>query len=362
MTAGLAEYRLKAHDAAWGLLSILFALFSLAWPSTGYMRMGGVILPRGFWMALVYAGIAALCLLAPLLDARFGASRPFGFLRTYYPQAFFALVFTDSILLSSQAMGGRSHDAFFAGLDQAVFGFQPAREFAPALGSRPWINELMFGAYFAYFAFMVIALWIPYLKHDRAEAERQIFTVTATVALVSVWYVFFRVQGPKYWLPDLRSAWYDKVEGGIFVGLFKRSLATTTLSGAAFPSTHVILTLTTLGLAYRNDRRFFAVYAPVAALILCATVYIHAHYAVDILGGMLVAAILPPLFYINYWRMELGAAAAGAGFAILDLADSFFLRQGMGDEDNGHRLGNHLFLCAAPRNAAVPFRISRYKI
>lgn len=319
MTGSFAVYRLKAHDAAWFLLSILFALFSLAWPSTGYMRLGDLVLLRGYWMALAYAGIAALCLLAPLLDARFRASRPFGFLRTFYPQAFFALVFTDSILLSAQAMGGQSHDAFFAGLDQAIFGFQPAREFSRALGSRPWINELMFGAYFAYFAFMVIAVWIPYLKHDRAEAERQIFVVTATVALVSVWYVFFRVQGPKYWLPDLKSAWYDKVEGGIFVGIFKRSLATTTLSGAAFPSTHVILTLTTLALAYRNDRRFFAVYAPVAVLILCATVYIHAHYAVDILGGMLVAAVLPPLFYGSYPRLQ--RSLARFGFAARDRSE-----------------------------------------
>jgi membrane-associated phospholipid phosphatase len=216
--------------------------------------------------------------------------------------------FTESILLSSQAMGGVSHDDFFMAADQRLFGFQPAREFHGLFGGAPWLNELMFGVYFGYFAFMVFAIWIPFLKGDRAEGERQMFVVASLMALACVWYVFFRVQGPKYWLPDLRRAWYDSVQGGLFVGLFRRSLATATLSGAAFPSTHVILTLTTLAFAYRNDRRYFLVYLPAAVLILCSTVYIYAHWAVDVLGGIAFAAAFAPLFYRLYGRASRAAS------------------------------------------------------
>jgi membrane-associated phospholipid phosphatase len=314
-------YRLRPHDLVWASVSLLFALFSLLWHDTGIIRAGGLSLPRGFALAAAYLCVAALSLLAPLVQplasrlagpegdaasakglglaarARRLGSRLLLFLRTYYPQAFFALFFTDAILLSAQAFGGHSHDDFFAAADFAIFGFQPAREFSRLLGSVAWINEIMYFAYFSYFAFMVIAVWIPYLKGDRAEGERQLFAVSATFAVVCVWYVFFRVQGPKYWLPDLRQAWYDGIDGGFFVDLFKRSLAKTTLSGAAFPSMHVILTLTTLTLAFRNDRRFFALYLPVALLILCATIYIFAHWVTDILGGVIVALVLPPLFY-----------------------------------------------------------------
>lgn len=303
-------FRLRAHDLTLAFLAILFAAFSVAWPGTGSAAAAGFAIPRGYLMAVVYLGIALLSLLVPfgsaLCSERSGGrgirirGRALGFLRTYYPQAFLALFFTDSILLSAQAMGGVSHDAFFEAADQAIFGFQPAREFSRSLGSLPWVNEIMFGVYFAYFPFMITAVWIPYFKGDRSEGERQLFTVCATVAVVCTWYVFFRVQGPKYWLPDLRKSWYDGIEGGFFVALFKRSLANATLSGAAFPSTHVILTLTTLALAYRNDRRYFAVYLPIAALILCSTVYIRAHWASDIIGGMLVACLLAPFFYRHY--------------------------------------------------------------
>ncbi len=272
-------------------------------------------------MAAAYLAVAALSLLAPRLEGFDAKGRRSAealrelllFVRTYYPQAFIALFFTDAILLSAQAFGGYSHDALFAAADQAIFGFQPAREFYRALGSHPWVNEIMFGSYFLYFGFMVVAIWIPYAKGDRAEGERQMFAVASTVAVVFAWYVFFRVQGPKYWLPELKDAWYSGIRGGFFVHLFQNSLARTTLSGAAFPSTHVILTLTTLRLAYRNDRRFFALYIPVAILILCATVYIYAHWASDILGGALVALTLPPLFYRLHGRANRFAGRLGAG-------------------------------------------------
>ncbi len=171
----------------------------------------------------------------------------------------------------------------------------------------------MFGVYFAYFPLMITALWIPFFKGDRAEGERQVFTICAIVAVVCTWYVFYRVEGPKYWLPDLRKAWYDGIEGGFFVDLFRRSLATATLSGAAFPSTHVILTLTTLALAYRNDRRYFAVYLPIAVLILCSTVYIRAHWASDILGGIIAALLLAPFFYRLHGRADRLADGLSAG-------------------------------------------------
>jgi membrane-associated phospholipid phosphatase len=269
-------------------------------------------------MALAFLGIAASSLLAGRLESAFSAKADAmasekgagvlrgvaSFVRTYYPQPLIAVFFPESILLSAQALGGLSHDDFFMAADQAIFGFQPAREFSRTFGHLPWLNEIMFGVYIAYFAFMVFAIWIPYFKGDRAEGERQIFVVATMMAVVSVWYVFFRVQGPKYWLPDLREAWYDGFTGGFFVGLFQNTLSHATLSGAAFPSTHVILTLTTLALAFRNDRRFFAFYVPVAVLILCSTVYIYAHWAVDILGGIAFVAIFAPLFYHLYPKAD----------------------------------------------------------
>jgi membrane-associated phospholipid phosphatase len=296
LAQGRPAYRLKSHDIVEALLALVFAVFSLLWPDTGLLAIGGATIARGYILAVVYIAIAGLALLMPLLESKIGGPI-LAFVHTYYPLAFISLFFTDSILLSAQAFGGFSHDAFFAQADQTLFGYQPSRELSRAFGSHAWINELMFGAYFGYFFFMVFSIWIPFFKGNREEGERQVFTVQTVMGIACIWYVFFRVQGPKYWLPDLKAAWYYDIKGGLFVSLFKRSLAHATLSGAAFPSTHVILTLTTLGFAFRNDKRYFAVYLPVACLIVLATVYTYQHYAIDALGGIVIAATLSPLVY-----------------------------------------------------------------
>lgn len=312
------ERHLKPHDLVWAALALLFAAFSVIWPNTGAAGIAQGGIPRGYLMALAFLAIAAFSLLAGRLESALSAKAGAmaskkkagilrglaSFVRTYYPQPLIAAFFPESILLSAQALGGLSHDDFFMAADQRIFGFQPAREFSRAFGHLPWLNEIMFAVYIGYFAFMVFAIWIPYFKGDRAEGERQMFVVAALIAVACVWYVFFRVQGPKYWLPDLREAWYDGFKGGFFVGLFKSTLAHATLSGAAFPSTHVILTCATLALAFKNDRRYFAVYLPIAVLILCSTVYIYAHWAVDILGGIAFVGVFAPLFYRLYVKAD----------------------------------------------------------
>ena len=53
--------------------------------------------------------------------------------------------------------------------------------------------------------------------------------------VIYVFYVAFRVMGPKYYLPDLHSAWYSDFNGGIITHFFQKAFRYTTLSGAAFP-------------------------------------------------------------------------------------------------------------------------------
>jgi len=286
-------YRLEAQDLVLGFGALVFAAFSIIWPDTGLAVLFGRRIPRGYAAAVAFLAIAAISLVvAPRIEGR--SANPFLlFLRRFYPQAFCSSFFTESILISSKAMGGLSHDDLFAAADRAIFGFQPSIEFSKAFGSLPWFNELMFGSYFFYFVILTATPWIAWLMGRKAEARRQVYVFTTVYLLVDLFYVFFRVQGPKYWFPELHAAWYDGFSGGVFVAFFQRLFATTTLSGAAFPSTHVMLTFLTLGFARRLDKRLFAAYLPLAALIVLSTVYIYAHYAVDALGGAAFALFLP---------------------------------------------------------------------
>ncbi|TFG83282.1 MAG: hypothetical protein E4H20_05905, partial [Spirochaetales bacterium] len=166
------RYDLKAFDVLICIESIIFSVLSFARPNTGDAEVLGRILSRGWIAGTVTAFFALAALLFPLVNPR-KAPAPIRFLRTFYPQALTAVFFFEAILLSSVLFGGQSHDAFFADLDQLIFGFQPSRDFSAAFQNIGWINELMFGSYFSYFVFLCITPWISWLTGKRDEAERQ---------------------------------------------------------------------------------------------------------------------------------------------------------------------------------------------
>ncbi|MDP3176502.1 MAG: phosphatase PAP2 family protein [Spirochaetaceae bacterium] len=307
------RYRPEPQDFVMAVISVVFATASTVWPDARVLASG---FPRGYAMALFFAAIAVVACLAGFA-APSSERSGYSFVRLFYPQLALLPFFSESILISSRAFGGRSYDAVFAAADQWIFGFQPSREFFAAFGHVSWFNELMFGSYFVYFVLLIGTPWLAYLARRRDEARRQLFVALAAMTCLSTFYIFFRVQGPKYYFEDLRNAWYDGIEGGVFVAFFKTVFSVTVLSGAAFPSTHVALASVSVAGAARIDKRLIPPYVVAAILIIASTVYIYAHYAVDALGGLAYAFVALPLLHRAYPRVEglCSAIAAAAGDA-----------------------------------------------
>jgi membrane-associated phospholipid phosphatase len=290
-------------------LSILFAGFSFAFPDSAPSAFEGFA--RGNVMGGLFVAIAVLALLAPFI--RPDAPAVFRFLRTFYPQILLPLFFEESIILSAEIMRGFAFDGLIAGADKALFGFQPSRRFHQSLAGIPAINEMMFGGYFLYYVLFAVTPWLPWLRGRRDIAEREIFVYVSMMAIIFTWYLFFRVEGPKYWFDDLRSAGYSEFSGGMFVNFFQGVFRSTRLDGAAFPSTHVAFSLLMTIYATRISRRLLWFYVPAFLLIASATVYIYAHYFTDILGGIAATLLLEPLLWRLYPRLagSLGAATRG---------------------------------------------------
>ncbi len=294
-TANLGKaYELRPSDALIALEASVFSALSFSFPNTGRLVLFGHALSRGWLAGTFMALIALAAMILPLIDTR-KAPPLVNFVRSFYPQLVSSIFFMEAIFLSSVIFGGYSYDGVFARWDQMIFGFQPSREFSLALSSSRFVNELMFGSYFSYYLVLAITPWLPWIRGDYREAERQIFAFVALSGLLDLWYVIFRVQGPKYWFADLHAQWYEHFEGGIFVRFFQGVFEHATLYGAAFPSSHVAeMTLFSI-FAWRIDKRLFALYALITALVSAATVYLYAHYAVDAIAGFLVSIVLTPL-------------------------------------------------------------------
>jgi membrane-associated phospholipid phosphatase len=72
----------------------------------------------------------------------------------------------------------------------------------------------------------------------------------------------------------------------------KGMFANMNLAGAAFPSSHVAMSLIALILNWRYNRRLAVGLVPPTLLLMASTVYIYAHYLVDVLAGLLAGLVL----------------------------------------------------------------------
>lgn len=302
-----AIYRPRAADLIVAAQALVFSILSFSFPDSGVVTAAGLSVSRGAVMGVAILAVGAFAMLIPFADER-RAPGWLSFIRTFYPQAVTGLFFLEAIVLSSMIFDGFSWDWLFARLDAWAFGFQPSREFSRALSSSPFVNELMFGSYFMYYVVMAVTPWIPWFMGRRKEARRMIFALVAFMAIFDLWYVFFRVQGPKYWFGDLHALWYSEFRGGVFVRFFQGLFERATLSGAAFPSSHVAgMTLFTF-MAARIDRRLAAAYGVLTALVIAATVYLYAHYAADAVAGLAISLALSPVLLRAYDGAESLAA------------------------------------------------------
>ncbi len=63
----------------------------------------------------------------------------------------------------------------------------------------------------------------------------------------------------------------------------------------AFPSGHTMITVFCLLVAYRETRKVFRAWLPVAILLIVSTIYCRFHYVVDVLAGLALAFAALPL-------------------------------------------------------------------
>ncbi|MFP4431254.1 MAG: phosphatase PAP2 family protein [Spirochaetota bacterium] len=246
----------------------------------------GVLGNAEAWGSAVFYFLAAP---GVLLLVRYGSAprnRLLGFLRIFYVQLFYIFFFTDCIRLSQYLYGGRSLDRLFLHLEELLFGFQPALLFSELLSASPVVNELFFFSYFFYYALIVTGPWILFFRGERLEAIRGLFLITGGFAILYLFYILFPVHGPKYAIESLRQSWYSEFSGFVFTSIMTTIFENTNLAGAAFPSSHVAMATAALLFNRKHNPGLAAAFVLPTLLLCFSTVYIYAHYAVDVLAGI----------------------------------------------------------------------------
>lgn len=208
-------------------------------------------------------------------------------------------------------------DHLFAAAEQQLFGCQPALLFSQAW-SHPVVSEIMDMGYASYFPMMVVV--IVYFFFCRYQQFLQAaFILLASFMLYYVIFDLLPVTGPQYYYG---AAGLDNIAAGIFPdmgnyflthsermtspgytdGLFYSLVESAHQAGerptAAFPSSHVGITTILMLLAiHARSRRLTFSLLPFFVIMCFSTVYIQAHYAIDVFAGLISGTAFYLLLY-----------------------------------------------------------------
>lgn len=197
-----------------------------------------------------------------------------------------------------------SVDHYLAGADQAIFGFQPALMFRQVFSGVVW-NELFNLGYFSYFP-MIVALVLLVIIYRPRRFDRVTFVVMCSFFIFYLVFIFINAAGPQFYyyapgvdaakgiFPDAGSYFLQHHELRPMEPMGPFSYLIKVLHGseepiAAFPSSHVGVSTIVILLAFRLKKIWGIIMFPFYVLLVCSTVYIAAHYFVDVIGGFIAA-------------------------------------------------------------------------
>lgn len=235
------------------------------------------------------------------------------FLRHFYPVLLYTWFFSSTGWINRMFFR-EFMDPTIIRWEQALFGCQPAVVFMQKLPYLA-VSELFYASYFSYYIMITGVGLALYLK-DRRHFYHYISVVSFVFYICYTLYIILPIIGPRvffheiggYNLPDAlqQLASTDVYPEAVKVGVFFRIMAfiyrVFEAPGAALPSSHVAIALTTVYFSFKYLRPIRYVHLVVAILLCLSTMYCRYHYAIDVITGAMTAALLAPVATWFFWK------------------------------------------------------------
>ena len=183
-------------------------------------------------------------------------------------------------------------DEFISNLDQNIFNSQPSIEFSKHFNSL-FFSELFYFGYFCYYLLPLVVFGVLY-KFLPQKIEEFGFILITSFLLYYFIFIIIPAEGPQFYFtfPD------NYIEAqGIFGNAIKLIQKNGEAPTAAFPSSHVGISWIVIFWLYQNFRKSVKYFLPFVILLMFSTVYIKAHYFVDVVAGFLTA---PIVFFLTF--------------------------------------------------------------
>lgn len=177
-------------------------------------------------------------------------------------------------------------DALVSSWEQRLFGQQLAISFSEKCPNFIF-SELMFLGYFSYY---LIPFFIIIMLRTQVAKIRDFgnYLILSFIIYYLI-FILFPVEGPQFYYPCP----FNQIQAqGIFGYLVKLVQQVGEAPTAAFPSSHVGISVIILLWLKDNYSSIIKYILPFSLLLLFATVYIKAHYAVDVIAGLVSGVLI----------------------------------------------------------------------
>ncbi len=291
---------LNATDRVTVLYSLIVAIFTLVFRAK--------IAAYGYHLAF---NLSAILLVLLLCLGRGSSLRKTGtairgmsvpailrILSLWYPLILYSFFYYQTGLINTVVVP-RFLDSFFLNLDVRLFGEFPGFYLSGTHGNA-FLDELFHFFYFSYYLIIPLTFLLLYRK-DTKLFESFVFQISSLFYVCYIIFIFLPVEGP---IP-LRNEYY--LQHGLFRSIVDFIWAKGETPGSAFPSSHVAVAFLVAWWGSKHFKKLRVFYWLTFLFLSIATVYCMFHYAVDVIGGLLLGV----LAVLTFSRLDRTLSAAG---------------------------------------------------
>jgi len=273
--------------ARWLALDVIVALYVGATLAVVLLHLdeipdAGAVAAGHAALLAVYGALRLASLRRPAFRAAFIVYL-FGFVLAVFQAMGLIIKHVRADLVASQVM-----DARLAALDVRLFGSDPTRWFESWL--TPFTTLVLEICYSSYF-FLPVLLTFVVLGQGRV---RRFLSYAAVIIgcffTTYVGYYLVPAYGPRFHLDYEQPLPLGAVAGTLYATIDQLDF----IKLNAFPSGHTAVSLVCLAVLFREDRRLGLLCTPLVMGLILATVALRYHYLIDVVAGVLVAALWIP--------------------------------------------------------------------
>ena len=268
--------RIKPFD----LVVILFCLLTGIYILAGYKELHDIyihLLIRFIFLSIIFF----------LITTEHSNNRILLFLRNFYPLLLLGFFYNETDYYNNLIF--ENFDSVLVKIENLFFGTQLSLQFSKLIPNK-WFSELM---HFGYFSYYLMTFGVPllfYLK-ARRKFEKTMFIIVLSFCLYYLSFIIFPSIGPQFYFPMEQQTVPNAY---LFQKIMDIIITVGESETGAFPSSHVGMAIIFLIIIRKRFKNYCFIILPLVIVLIFSTIYLKAHYAIDIIAGIITGI----LFYL----------------------------------------------------------------